>query len=287
MSDGTEDIAQSPAEVNDAARAAMAVPEPEPQAETPEAEGETPVIDDSEEIEFDGEKFKIPRKLKDGFLMQADYTRKTQELARMREAVEARATETAKEAETRKGLEKEIGRLSLMDEQLESYQKVDWSALRAANPEQANAHFQDYVQLRDQRENLAGKVQRDVTERSQKQQQDLAKRYAETNATLARDIKGWNQELADNLRNFAIASGIDQHQLVELATNAAQVKLLHKAWLGEQLSTAKQTAIKPPAIEPKPVAKVSGASPKASVNLFDADMEKYVSERRKQGFGKR
>jgi hypothetical protein len=286
MSDGTENLDPQP---NERPPVTESLAETPADAQVDLGEGQTPVIeDDSEEIDFDGEKYKVPKKLKDGFLMQSDYTRKTQELARMREAVEARATETAKEAEARKGLEKEIGRLTLIDEQLEQYQKVDWAALRAANPEQANTHFQDYALLRDQRENLAAKVQRDVQERSQKSQQDFAKRYAETNEVLARDIKGWNQELADNLRNFAIANGVSQSELAELAISAPKVKLLHKAYLGEQLSTAKQPAPIMPKVEAKPIAKVGGAGPRI-VNVHDPnlDMEKYVEARRKQGFGKR
>jgi hypothetical protein len=286
MSDGTENLDPQP---NERPPVTKSLAETPADAQVDLGEGQAPVIeDDSEEIDFDGEKYKVPKKLKDSFLMHGDYTRKTQEVARQREAIEARAAEVTREAEARKGLEKEIGRLTLIDEQLEQYQKVDWAALRAANPEQANTHFQDYALLRDQRENLAAKVQRDVQERSQKAQLEHAKRYAEANEVLARDIKGWNQELADNLRNFALASGISATELRELATNVTQVKLLHKAYLGEQLSTAKSPAPIMPKVEAKPIAKVGGAGPRI-VNVHDPnlDMEKYVEARRKQGFGKR
>jgi hypothetical protein len=286
MSDGTENLDPQP---NERPPVTESLAETPADAQVDLGEGQAPVIeDDSEEIDFDGEKYKVPKKLKDSFLMHGDYTRKTQEVARQREAIEARAAEVTREAEARKGLEKEIGRLTLIDEQLEQYQKVDWAALRAANPEQANTHFQDYALLRDQRENLAAKVQRDVQERSQKAQLEHAKRYAEANEVLARDIKGWNQELADNLRNFALASGISATELRELATNVTQVKLLHKAYLGEQLSTAKSPAPIMPKVEAKPIAKVGGAGPRI-VNVHDPnlDMEKYVEARRKQGFGKR
>jgi len=287
MSDGTENLDPQP---NERPPVTESPAETQADAQVELGEGqETPVIeDDSEEIDFDGEKYKVPKKLKDSFLMHGDYTRKTQEVARQREAIEARAAEVAREAEARKGLEKEIGRLTLIDEQLERYQNVDWAALRASNPDQANTHFQDYALLRDQRENLAAKVQRDITERSQKSQQDFAKRYAETNEVLARDIKGWNQELADNLRNFAIASGVSAGELTQLATNASMVKLLHQAYLGHQLSTAKQPAPIVPKVEAKPIAKVGGAGPRM-VNVHDPnlEMDKYVEARRKQGFGKR
>src|SRR3954463_16396632 len=128
MSDGTEPAALAPDET-------PAIPA-EVEAPVEPVEGDPPLIeDDSEEIDFDGEKYKVPKKLKDSFLMHGDYTRKTQELARLRETTEARAAEIARDAEVRQGLEKDVGRLALIDEQLEAYQKVDWSAWRGANPD--------------------------------------------------------------------------------------------------------------------------------------------------------
>ena len=53
--------------------------------ETEEGEGET----DTAEVELNGEKYKVPAALKDAFLMQADYTRKTQEVAEVRKTAEA------------------------------------------------------------------------------------------------------------------------------------------------------------------------------------------------------
>ena len=38
---------------------------------------QTPVESDDEEIDYEGEKYKVPKKLKDAFLRQADYTVKT------------------------------------------------------------------------------------------------------------------------------------------------------------------------------------------------------------------
>ena len=41
-----------------------------------------------EEVEHEGKKYQIPKPLKGALLMQADYTRKTQEVAEQRRAVE-------------------------------------------------------------------------------------------------------------------------------------------------------------------------------------------------------
>lgn len=49
---------------------------------------------DLEEIEYDGQKFLVPPELKGAFLRQADYTQKTQALARERDQVHAAAQQT-------------------------------------------------------------------------------------------------------------------------------------------------------------------------------------------------
>lgn len=52
-------------------------------------EGQPEVVDDSVEVEYEGEKLKVPAKVKDALLRQADYTRKTQEVAETRKAIQA------------------------------------------------------------------------------------------------------------------------------------------------------------------------------------------------------
>ena len=52
--------------------------------------------DDSEEVEHEGQKYRIPKALKSALMMNADYTRKTQEVAEQRPAQRA----TSREEET-------------------------------------------------------------------------------------------------------------------------------------------------------------------------------------------
>lgn len=216
-----------------------------------------------EEIEYSGVKYRVPKPLKNGFMMQGDYTRKTQEVAEQRRAFDGEREAFSKEMEARRDSEKEVGRLSVMDEQLEQYQKVDWATWRVNDPDAANRAFQDYTLLRDTRERLSTKVTSDVQKRVADQQQSFAKRYAETNSKLASEITGWNQSLADKLRDFAIANGATLDDLRSIAVNATQVKLLHRAWLGEQLVEKQKAAAKKasqsvtePEVEVKPLTEV-------------------------------
>ena len=206
--------------------------------------GTTEEADAFEEIEHEGATHRIPKALKGAFLMQADYTRKTQELADQRRGFDSERETFSRAMQTQAAQMRELGRVHVLDETLAAYSQVDWAALRAQDPERANAMFQDYVQLRDQRDALAGHVQQALERESHEAQRSFAKRYTETNAVLSRDIKGWNQDTANKVRDFALGSGITAEQLTVIATTPTLAKLLHKAWLGEQLVRKQEAATK-------------------------------------------
>lgn len=290
MSDGSETIASTEVEKDQPVVA---------ETTTPDVTPETPAepIDDSEEIEFEGERYKVPKKLKSGFLMQADYTRKTQELADLRRGLDSereafgneRETFT-KSIETERQLVKEIGQLQVFDDTLAEYRKVDWNAWQATDPDRANAAFREFVTLRDRRDALNSTITQKREEQSRTAQGEFTKRMAEANAHLARDIPNWN-EVSRKVGEFALATGITPDELRNIATNVNATKILHKAWLADQLTSTAKSAVTTiptePKIEAKPVTKVSGNGSKSSATVENSDMEDYVSIRKKQGYGKR
>jgi len=62
-------------------------PEGQPESEVEDVDGESVEAETLEEIEFEGKRAKVPKELKEAFLRQADYTRKTQEVADERRQV--------------------------------------------------------------------------------------------------------------------------------------------------------------------------------------------------------
>jgi hypothetical protein len=284
VSDGTQTLDQAaPAEVE-----TQVNPEPV-NLEAPALETPAPAEEEHEEIDFDGAKYRVPKKLKDGFLMQADYTRKTQEVAAERKALETAQQTVKQQAEVSQAHAVDVGRYTIIGEQLAQYDKIDWTTLNQQDPFKAQELFQQRQLLKEQRDGLVARIQENEHKRSQETQQDFAKRYAETNESLGREIKGWNQDLANKLADFARQNGATDQDIRTLAVNLPLVKLLHKAFLGDQLIATKQTAAQAaePKVEPTPLVKVSGAGARPASNLFDADMETFVAERKKQGFGKR
>src|SRR6185369_7772790 len=75
--------------------------------EQPAEEAEAPA-EDLFELDFGGEKYQLPAKLKESFMLQKDYTQKTQEIAEQRRAYE-HTSELAKSAQLERAFHESIG----------------------------------------------------------------------------------------------------------------------------------------------------------------------------------
>lgn len=252
----------------------------------PNAEPETPVEqadpeDDLEEFDWEGKKIKGPKGLKDGLLRQADYTRKTQEVAETRKQLEERAQHIEQQAKASDEEMNARAALISIDSDLKSYENVDWDAWEAQDLFAAQAGFRKFQQLqaaRGQVDKYLGERQKARTETTQ---QETAKRLQETRQFAETKIKGWTPEVDAKITDFATKElGFDWNTL-KAAYTPAVYKALHLAWLGHQAintKTAPSTA-KPPVTEPLKVV-AAKANPPAKKSLSEMSMEEYAASRR-------
>lgn len=245
--------------------------QPEGQATAPE--------DDTDEVEKDGQKYRVPKALKNEFLMHSDYTRKTQAIADER-----------KQLEQERGALRNINDAMLnaraevisIDKTLAQYQQVDWQALSAQDPAKAQQLWFDYSQLKDRRQQAVETYGQADQQRNLLAQQELAKRAEETKLTIQRDIKDWSPDLQNKLVDFAKSLGYQDQQIqLALAADASSVKLLHMAY---QFTQMLKKAATPPATakpDPKPVQKVAGVA-KATKDPSDMSDKEFAEWRRRQ-----
>ncbi len=200
------------------------------------------------ELELDGEVHTLPAALKGAFLRQADYTRKTQELAEHRRAVEAEREAIAREAAAHRGANADQMRLAALDHQLGEFQQVDWQAYAAEDPQGAQALWQTYQQLAQGREQLAYAVTHHVQRAELKAAREAADAMAETGRKLAQEIDGWSPDTAHKLVEYAQAFGVTMEELAQMA-DPRLWKLLHKAWradqAGQQEAQAQAQSVRP------------------------------------------
>lgn len=255
-----------------------------------EAEGDdsAPVVeDDFDDLEFDGETYRIPKKLKPGFMMQSDYTRKTQEVAQTRQELEAERSRVAQQAEATASLTENRKKLILAEATLEKYAKVDWAKIEAEDPFKAQTLWREQAQWKDYLGGLKAHVEKDEATLSEAANSEKNKRLTETARAIQSAIPGWNNDLAKKLESFGQTSlGMTQKQLDKgvLKVGAPFVVAIHKAMLADQLIQKQQLAAKTPttpADPVKPLAVVSkGKAPAARKSLDDMSMEEYVAARK-------
>lgn len=185
--------------------------------------------EDLEEVEHNGETFTIPKALKPALMMQADYTRKTQDLAHQRRSWEA---EREQQAEALHVNFAERARLVAIDDSLEQLETLDWQALDAVDPQQAQALWAQYHELAQARGELAAAMEQQGWEEALKAQHDHAMRVQDGLEVLAREIDGWSPELAGKLMQFGQAElGFTPEEMSQ-AMDPRLIKLLHRAYDG-------------------------------------------------------
>ena len=205
--------------------------------------------DDSFEMELDGQVHTLPGALKGAFLRQADYTRKTQELAEHR-----RTLETEREAAMHRGASADRLRLAAMDHQLEEMAQVDWDAYGGQDPQGAQALWAAYQRLGEGRAQLAYAVAHHDERAELKAAREAADTLAATGQTLAREIEGWSPDVAGKLVEYAQAFGVTLDELRETA-DPRLWKLLHKAWKAD---AAEAQGARAQAAELRPAVTVAG-----------------------------
>ena len=238
-----------------------ATPEPEaPVGPNKQAEGDDAPQEDAQgmaeipldqlenielEISVQGEKRKLPiKELRDGYMKDADYRKKTADLNRQREQLHEE-TRKATDAERMKYVT-ELQTLHDLVTQTAASElgNVDWNDLA-----QNNAF--EYVRLDNRKkqithtlETIRAKQQEVLSKHSQEQKAAMQKAATEARDQLEKDIPGWNDALYQSLMKAGIEKfGYKQDEVTSWVDPRA-FKLLHKAHLYDQLQ-AEKTA--PPA----------------------------------------
>lgn len=242
-----------------------------------------------EDFEYDGKSYKIPADLKDGYLRQADYTRKTQEAAEKARALQTREADLQRQSQlTEEEFNAKVA-IQTINRELESFKDINWIELQGVNPQddpiafmEAQQKWTRYRHLTDLHGQASQFLQQAAHQRTQAAEQDFANRLRVTEEFAKREIKGWTPEIDNKVTQFAESVlGFDRESL-KAAINPQVYKTLYFAWLGQQ-SLTRQQAAKP---APIPVAATQTVSAKGNPVVQkdpeDMSMEEYAGYRQAQ-----
>lgn len=235
--------------------------------------------DDSEEVDYEGEKYKLPKKLKDALLRQQDYTQKTQAVAEQRRALEAQAQQVQQHAQLSQQYVAEYAEALALDKELARYANIDWNQLTDADPVQAMKLDRQMRELQQRRNEVVSSVTQKQQAQAIEAQRIAQQRLNEGRAVLEREIKGWTPETAKALSEFGKNQGFTDAELAQV-NDPRTVKILHKAWQYDQLMKAK-TAKPEPVTQERPVTRITAS--KGTVKTPDKMTDKeFAAWRRTQ-----
>lgn len=208
--------------------------------------------DDTEEIEYEGNRYKVPKPLAKGVMLQADYTKKTQEVAEIRRAAEAEKARIVEEQKAFQEDRQEHVQAYALWQQLEQFKNVNWQQLDSEDPLQAQQLFRQYTMLRDAHRDIVGKLQSKQMQRKSVAEAEQAKLRDQTRATLAKEIPNWSPKAEQELTEYALKHGYKAEEVkAALDSDARPFKFLHKALLWDQhVERTRKAATQPPSAEP-------------------------------------
>lgn len=228
-----------------------------------EAESDQEPAEELDDVEYEGKQYKLPKELKEALLRQADYTRKTQEVADQRREIEYQQQQAQVAIQATAAFQQEYAQLQNIDQQLEQLRSIDWNAAINEDPQTAmklQVRFNELVRNRGEVANKIGQIQADVEQRRQQTMQEAIQRGE---AELKSSIPGWGDDLKADIVKTARSMGFQAHELQGI-TDPRMIKVLHKAYLHDKAQQKLQKAT--PSEPPKPASSIKPGKGASGVN---------------------
>lgn len=225
------------------------------ETETQEPEGQT---EELVEVDYEGERVKVSSKVKDALLRQSDYTRKTQEVAQQRKALEQGLQQLQQTSKLAEQLAPALGQLANMDASIKSIHEQLTPDLEANDPIRYSTLGTKLNTLLYQRQQFAqglqGHQQTLMQQMTLQRQKVMQERLQEALPKVQSAIKDFSPELGKQLAEYAKTTGYSPEEIEAISFSAPGVIALWKAREFDRLQSAKPKVTKQVANLP-PVAK--------------------------------
>lgn len=188
-----------------------------------------------------------------------DYTKKTQEVAEQRKALEeyAQTIKVQEEAfqqqvQLQQALIGDVAELTAVDKQLAQFNDVNWQELSDTDFVEAQKLFFTYNQLQQKRSELATNLESKAQQVQQEQAKRMQERIEKGKEVLAKEIPNWSRETTQELVAVGKEYGFTDDELGTII-DPRHVKVLHDAMQWHKLQ--KNSVVKNKVSQAKPVVK--------------------------------
>ena len=233
-------------------------PEPaeptETASEPAEIETEAAPVDETFELDYEGAKYTLPKKLEKGFMQERDYTHKSQSLADQRRVVELAQrnahladlaqqfqTETAQEHQQLQALEWALA------------QPVDWASMSTEDALRRKLQMDGWATEKGRLEKVIDGKRK---EWDGKQQTEFTKLVNESLEVIKKRIPGWGPDVAKAITEHALREGFTETELRKANTDP---RLAVALWKAQQYDAIKAKAV--PAAAPARAIKTTPTTP--------------------------
>ncbi len=213
--------------------------EPE-QQDAPDSEAPQQEAEESFEIEYEGDRYVLPKKLEKGFLQERDYTQKAQQVADQRRQIELREQQfRLRELQGSFGHEvgNELKQIQMIEAVLE--QPVNWAQMSS---DEAFRHKIQLDDLEKQKNKLQSQVNQKYGQWQQQVQQHEQELLAKSAEEVRRRIPNWSEAVHKAVREHATKDGYSDHEL-NAVTDPRQAVTLWKAMRYDQLQEKAKTVV--------------------------------------------
>ncbi len=250
-------------------------------------------VDDFEEVDFNGNKYKIPKELAPIIAkaenLEAGVTKRFQEAAELRKSAEAQLQTFQKEQQINSELVREISQLTAVEQRLTQFQNVNWQQWQQTDPQAANAAMAEMMQLQTAQRQLHGHVEGRRAEIGAIHEQRAATVTSQAIEALSKPDpdKGWAGKFdvatRDTLTKFGKEMGYTDQELAG-TNHPLMIKTLNLARIGyEALKKQRASTVQAkPTAEPVPQV-ASGSRSRPSVDPERMTQKQYNAWREAKG----
>jgi len=198
-----------------------------------QAEADADAVQTSEadlaELDWDGAKYQVPVKLKDAFMRNEDYTRKTQELAEQRKSVDQlREISQTRQMDSlfAEQIQPDMQQVAMIDAYLAQVAKMDLSNMSM------EAVFRQKMEIDGLKERKA-ELKEAISGKRTQFNQSVADRIKElrgkSRELASKSIQGFNEQIEAEVRKFAAAEGLAEPEIDNVLLDPRSMKILWKA----------------------------------------------------------
>lgn len=239
-----------------------------PEEESPEIEEPAEPEDDVEassefvEVEFDGELYEVPPKLKDALMRESDYTQKTQEVAATKKQIEAEQARIAQERsqyEFLSSVQDEMLQVQQIEQsipQYKAYLKENLDNLSATQIEKIRLEIDE---LSTQKDAITRSLQAKYQDHQQAQEQARRELLDKSTEVLRSKIPDYSEE---KVGEYVKAFGFTDDQIAMAKLDPKQMEMAYKAMRYDQLQQGKTAAVAKAKAAPQIKAKSRNPMPK-------------------------